>query len=55
MFIDEKYINTLIEQAKSATDEQINEILDKAERFEGLSHKEVASLLHCLLYTSRCV
>lgn len=46
MFIDESYINTLIEQAKSATDEQINEILDKAERFEGLSHKEVASLLH---------
>ena len=45
MFIDEKYINSVLEQAKNSTDEDINNILDKADQFEGLTHLEVASLL----------
>lgn len=45
MFIDEKYINSILEQAKDSTDEQINDILNKANQFKGLTHLEVASLL----------
>jgi 2-iminoacetate synthase len=44
-FIDRAYIETLLETAKTASGEEINRALDKAERFEGLSHREVAALL----------
>ncbi len=45
MFIDKDYIEGLLEDAKSTTDEEIDRILDKADAFEGLTHREVASLL----------
>lgn len=44
-FIDRIYIENMLEQAKSVSDEEIERILDKAERFEGLKHEEVAALL----------
>ena len=43
--INHDYIEGLLEQSKTVTEEEIGAILDKAERFEGLSHKEVAALL----------
>lgn len=43
--IDHNYIENLLETSKQATKEEVSQILDKAERFEGLSHKEVAALL----------
>jgi len=43
--IDHNYIESLLKTSKGATEEEIGAILDKAERFEGLSHKEVAALL----------
>lgn len=45
MFIDKNYIEELLVTAEDTTDQEIETILDKAERFEGLSHHEVASLL----------
>ncbi len=45
MFIDEKYMNDLLENARHTEESEITRILDKAERFEGLEHKEVAALL----------
>lgn len=45
MFIDEQYMNQLLEQAKETNSAEITRILDKADRFEGLTHQEVASLL----------
>ncbi|MEG2668979.1 MAG: [FeFe] hydrogenase H-cluster radical SAM maturase HydG, partial [Oscillospiraceae bacterium] len=45
MFIDEKYINETLENAKGVSEDEINRILTKAENFEGLTHNEVASLL----------
>lgn len=45
MIINEQYINSLLEDSKGASEEEIGRILDKAERFEGLSHEEVAALL----------
>ena len=44
-FIDKDYIEKLLQDAKNTPDEKINEILDKAERFEGLRHEEVAAML----------
>jgi len=44
-FIDTGYIEKVLEEAKGASDEEITQILDKADRFEGLSHHEVAALL----------
>ena len=44
-FIDMGYINSSIEHAKQVPDNEIGEILDKAEKMIGLSHKEVAELL----------
>jgi 2-iminoacetate synthase len=44
-FIDREYIENLLEEAKSATDDAIGRALDKAERFEGLDHREIAALL----------
>ena len=46
MFIDEKYIKNLLEETKNASDDDIIDILNKSERFEGLSPKEVAILLN---------
>lgn len=43
--IDDHYIKGLLEDSKGVSEEEIGKILDKAERFEGLSHKEVAALL----------
>lgn len=45
MMIDNNYIENLLKTSKGASKEEIQEILDKAERLEGLSHKEVAALL----------
>lgn len=45
MFIDKDYIEGLLAKAGDTTDEEIQVILDKAEALEGLSHREVASLL----------
>ncbi|SDY92213.1 iron-only hydrogenase maturation protein HydG [Proteiniborus ethanoligenes] len=45
MFIDEKYINDLLESVKKITKNEIDQILDKAAEFKGLTHKEVAALL----------
>lgn len=45
MFIDDKYIENLLEESKLSTDQDIEGILDKAEQLQGLTHKEVAALL----------
>lgn len=45
MIINDQYIESLLEESKGASEEEIGRILDKAERFEGLSHEEVAALL----------
>lgn len=45
LFIEEKYIEQLLADAKHTPSEEIARILDKAERFEGLTHQEVAALL----------
>jgi 2-iminoacetate synthase len=45
VFIDRNYIDNLLEEAKHSGDDVIRRILDKAERFEGLGHVEIASLL----------
>ena len=48
-FIDREYIEKLLEEAKSASDTvadaAVSAALDKAERFEGLNHREIAALL----------
>ncbi len=44
-FIDGEYIRRLLKESRKTPDEEIDRILDKAERFEGLTHLEVASLL----------
>ena len=44
-FIDEVYMNQLLNQAKQVSDGEIERILDKADRFEGLQHEDVAALL----------
>lgn len=44
-FIDREYIEKLLQSAKETTDEEVEQILDKANRFEGLTHHEVAVLL----------
>ncbi len=43
--VNNDYILSLLESKKSASDDEINKILDKAENLEGLSHEEVATLL----------
>ncbi|MDR2048697.1 MAG: hypothetical protein LBP69_04515 [Treponema sp.] len=45
VFIDREYIEGLPENAKHTGDGDINAYLDKAERFEGLNPREIASLL----------
>ena len=44
-FIDDNYINNLLDASKNISDKEIESILNKAERFEGLTHSEVAALL----------
>ena len=44
-FIDQKYIEDLLEKAKFADDASISKALDKAESGTVLSHSEIASLL----------
>ncbi|MDR2717669.1 MAG: [FeFe] hydrogenase H-cluster radical SAM maturase HydG [Treponema sp.] len=44
-FIDREYIKNLLEEAKYTDDGAISRSLDKAERFEGLDHREIAALL----------
>ncbi|GHV83187.1 [FeFe] hydrogenase H-cluster radical SAM maturase HydG [Spirochaetia bacterium] len=44
-FINSEYIENLLEEAKSTEPQVIQASLDKAERFEGLNHKEIAALL----------
>ena len=43
--IHEEYILDLLAEAKSPTKEEIHEILNRGKRKEGLSHKEIATLL----------
>ena len=45
MFIEQAYIEGLLAQAKKTGALEIERILDKAERLEGLSHTEIAALL----------
>jgi len=44
-FINQKYIEDLLEDAKNADDAKINGSLDKAEKGEALTHSEIAGLL----------
>lgn len=45
-FIDHEYIETVLANNKTATAEEIREILQKAKNLKGLSHDEVARLIH---------
>jgi len=45
MIIDEKYIHGLLDGAKNATKENIRQVLEKAEKREGLAHADIAILL----------
>ncbi len=45
MFIDHKYIENLLEEAKGASKEDIQQVLNKAKTKKGLSHKDIAILL----------
>ena len=45
MFIDHKYIEEVLESAKNATKEEIQEVLNKAKESRGLSHRDIAILL----------
>jgi 2-iminoacetate synthase len=45
IFIDHAYIEGLLAEAKHTSDADISTYLDKAERFEGLNHREIAALL----------
>ena len=44
-FINREYIENLLEEAKRVDEASINRSLEKAERFEGLNHREIAALL----------
>jgi len=44
-FINREYIENLLKEAKSTDDAVIGHALDKAERSEGLNHREIAALL----------
>lgn len=43
-FIDQNYIENLLNEVKNSSSEEIERILQKAENHEGLNHKEVATL-----------
>ncbi len=44
-FINDEYINNLLAESSNAKDAEITAIIEKAENFEGLKHKEFAALL----------
>lgn len=44
-FIDQEYIETLLQEAKITSQKEIDEILMKAQEAKGLTHQEVAKLL----------
>jgi 2-iminoacetate synthase len=46
VFIDQGYIGNLLVEAAHSGAGEIDQILDKAERFEGLNHIEIARLLY---------
>ena len=45
MFINHDYIESLLNEAKSATEEDIQGVLNRAKERKGLSHKDIAILL----------
>jgi 2-iminoacetate synthase len=45
-FIDEDYIQGLLEETAHPTGAEVDAVLDRAERFEGLTHRDVAVLLN---------
>lgn len=45
MFINHEYIESLLEEAKGSSKEEIQKVLNKAEKKKGLSHKDIAILL----------
>lgn len=45
MFIDKNYIEGLLEKAKNATREDVQAVLEKAKKREGLKHEDIAVLL----------
>lgn len=45
MFIDHKYIESLLAEAKGASKEDIQKVLNKAKTKKGLAHKDIAILL----------
>jgi 2-iminoacetate synthase len=45
MFINHQYIYNLLENAKTITDQELTQILHKAENKEPLTHQEIANLL----------
>jgi 2-iminoacetate synthase len=47
MFIDEIYIESLLEKSKNVDESEVLKILKKAENKTGLSHQEIAILLQC--------
>jgi 2-iminoacetate synthase len=44
-FINREYVENLLGEAGYAGDEAVSRSLDKAERFQGLNHREIAALL----------
>jgi len=46
MFINNEYIENLLEESKNATNEEIDLVLQKCENRENLSHRDIAILLH---------
>lgn len=45
MFINHEYIEELLEEAKNASKEDVQRVLDKAKKTKGLTHKDIAILL----------
>lgn len=45
MFIDHEYIEKILEEAKNATKEEINAVLERAKKRDGLSYEDIAVLL----------
>ncbi len=43
--VNNEYINNLLEESKNVSHLEIEQILEKAERLEGLNHQEIAKLL----------
>lgn len=45
MFINHNYIEEVLESAKNASKDEIQEVLNRAKKVKGLSHKDIAILL----------